>query len=661
MINTELFKQTMQRIHEKVVAEKALFEEHAISVKTEMEEESIDNLIEKAADTSFKLLIMGQFSSGKSSFINVLLGEKLLPVKALPTTALITELYYGEEKKVIMYPKPGKWAGGNEPFEIEPTLSEIAKYSTINNKSGINTKEANRVDSCFEKMVVYWPLEILKDGVTIIDSPGTDDPYSNDYIVEEYVPKADAILYCMSGTHAYASHDKNTLSRLNSLGFKNPIIVTTYFDVVTDGLSEEEITDFVDTTYNSFYSNHTTKECCHYVNSMLGLKAKESNDHKELVESGYYELEKFLGEYLSEYKGKEKITVATSMTKTFNESQKVRINNVIANLDLPQQEFDARVAEAEKKLQQAKLQGELISREFKVELKSARTEIEQLVPSLYDSLYNNVNLDDFEPDTSFSVWHPKKSSQQIAEECSKEIELRNKNLVTDWCNNVLTPKMTENFEAVMKKMEKQFSTFNKDIERVNLTLTTEQDTVDTDVKGVTRVGMFAYALLTGDWMTALLGGVFGAGAFGRALICQVVAGVVLGIVSVFTPVGLAAAVIATIGSLIGGIGWNALKAVDSIKKQTVKSTLSALASDKETILAKAKAECTKVFDDTEKRLQEAIDADIATVQKNIEIIQAERKENMEKAEARKAVLTSVMDYLTEVNAEMDSIREELNI
>lgn len=661
MINTELFKQTMQKIHEKVVAEKSLFEKHSISIKTELEEESIDHLIAKAADTSFKLLIMGQFSSGKSSFINVLLGEKLLPVKALPTTALITELHYGEEKKVVMFPKSGKWAGGNAPFEIEPTLSEIAKYSTINNKSGINTKEANRVDSCFEKMVVYWPLEILKDGVSIIDSPGTDDPYSNDYIVEEYVPKADAILYCMSGTHAYASHDKNTLARLNGLGFKKPIIVTTYFDVVTDGLSEEEIEDFVDTTYNSFYSNHTTKECCHYVNSMLGLKAKENNDQKELVESGYYELEKFLGEYLSEYKGKEKLSVVTSMTKKFNENQKVRIGNVMANLTVPPKEFDEKIAVAEKKLEQAKLQGELLSREFKVELKHAKDEIYGLAPSLYDTLYNNLNLDDFEPDTSFSVWHPKKSSEQIAEECSKEIELRNKTLLTDWCNNVLTPKLSENFENIMKKMENEFNTFDNDIERVNISLSTGQNSVDTDVKTGTRVGMFAYALLTGDWITALLGSVFGASAFGRTLLCQVVAGVVLGIVGLFTPIGLAAIVVGSLGAIVGGIGWNAIKAADSIKKQTIKEMKKALAADKENIIENVKVECTKVFDDAEKKLQEAIDADITAVKKNIELIQKERKENMDAAEARKAVLAEVMDYLAEVNNEMDSIREQFHI
>ena len=116
MINTELFKSTMEKIHNKILEEKQLLVEKDIPVKGVSDDDDIEHLIKKTSDTTFKLLIMGQFSSGKSAFVNVLLGEKILPENALPSTALITEVYYGTEKKVVMYPRKGKWQGGNEPF-----------------------------------------------------------------------------------------------------------------------------------------------------------------------------------------------------------------------------------------------------------------------------------------------------------------------------------------------------------------------------------------------------------------------------------------------------------------------------------------------------------------------------------------------------------------
>lgn len=661
MINTELFKETMTKIRSRLDGEKSLFVRENIPVYGASEDETIDNLIEKASDTTFRLLVMGRFSAGKSAFINVLLGEKLLPEGALPMTALITEIYYGSQKKVIMHPRPGKWKGGNQPFEIEPTLSEIKKYSILNNNSGINKKEANRIDSCFEKMVVYWPLDMLKDGVSIIDSPGTDDPYSNDYIVEAYVPKADAILYCIAGTQAYNATDKNTLERINSMGFHNPLIVTTYFDVVTDGMEESERQEYINTTYQSFYSRHTTRECTHYLNSKLGMLAKQNQLKADFVESGYYELEQFLGRYLTEYKGKEKVSGITSMTDIYNRNQLNRLNGMVAGLDAPLDEFNKRLQNANNSLEQAKLQGELLVREFKVEVKKAKDDVMELIPSLYWNLYNGINLENFEPDTNFSLWSPKKSSGQIAEECSKEIELRMKGLVSQWNTDVFQPKITESFKSISSRMKEQFERFDADISGAQVSLSVDSVQADVDVKKATRLTMFAYALFTGDWITALMGGIFGVGAFGRTLACQFAAGFVLGIVALFTPVGLPALVIAALAGLFGGAAWNASVAASSIKKKTVETTKKQLEKDRENVTAKVTAQCIELFDNAEVRLKAAIDEDIEEVKKNIEIIRKEREDNAHRIEERKAALNEVIDYLKETNSEMNHIRKEFNI
>ncbi|MCH5264947.1 MAG: dynamin family protein [Lachnospiraceae bacterium] len=662
MISTKSFKEVMEKIHQKVSEEKELLVKNGVSVKGTSENEDIDVLLRRTKDTSFKVLVMGRFSSGKSAFINVLLGEKLLPEGAMPMTALITEIYYGEEKKVIMFPKEGQWPDGDEPFEIEPKLSEIKKFSTINNKSGMNKKEANRVDSCFEKMIVYWPLDILKEGVSIVDSPGTDDPYSNDYIVEEYVPKADAILYCINGTNAYCAGDKRTLERMNSIGFDNPIIVTSYFDVVTDGMEPDEIQDFIDTSYQSFYSNHTEKKYCHYVNSKLGMQGKIENKQSDLVDSGYFELEKVLSQFLTENKGKAKIAGVTAAVRQFNEGQKKRLNGVISNLDRPLEDFNKRVEEAKARLEQAELQGELLIREFKIGLKEPKEKVaNELMPQLYQDLYDNINLDDFEPDTNFTMWHPKESSAQIADECSKELEIRNKQYVSDWNKRVLQPMVTESFKEIVSKMQNQFDAFESDIEEANLTLETGGVHVDTEVKTGTRVAMVAYALVTGDWLTALMGGVFGMAAFGRTMACEFAAGLVVGIIALFTPVGLATIVIAAIGGLIGGLAWNASKAAQSVKNNAVKAMRESLSENKEKIIVEATKKCTEIFDKQVETLKQAIDDDIEEVRENIEIIKEERKTNEAKINNRKEELSGLEKFIDSVDEEMVRIRKELDI
>jgi len=661
MIDTKGFKSAMGSIYKAISEEKQYLEAHNISIQGTSENENIDSLIQRTRGTAFKLLVMGEFSSGKSTFINVLLGEKLLPEGAVPMTALITEIYYGREKKVVMYPKPGKWKGGNAPFEIEPRLSEIKKYCTINNMEGINKKEANRVDSCFEKMVVYWPLEILKDGVTIVDSPGLNDPFSNDYIVKNYVPKADAILFCINGMQAYSAEDRKTLQMINGCGFKNPIIVTTYFDVVTDGMSEGEIQEFVDIC-NAKYTCHTGKAFCHYVNSRLGMEAKNSQSQSALVESGYYELERFLTRYLTEEKGREKISAATSAIKAYNSGQKKRLSSVEANLSTPLEDFNRRIAATEKQLVQARLQGDLLLREFRVKISGIRDDIaKRLIPEMYDKLCAELSLDGFEPNVEFTVFRPKQSSAQIAEECSKELETRSKQYVADWNRDVLNPTITRALQDTTSSMKGQFDAFNEDIQNARLTLDTEAAKANVEVQTGTRVAMVAYALLTGDWITALMGGVFGAGAFGRTIACQFAASLILVIISLFTPVGLTAMVIAGLAGLIGGISWTAARAAENIKSSTVSKMRKALQENREENIKKAAAECAKIFDRLEQRLKQAADEDIAEVENNIKTINQERAANEGEIQKRKDAIAEVLKYLDGVDAQLDVVRRNFNI
>jgi ribosome biogenesis GTPase A len=51
----------------------------------------------------FRLLVLGDLKRGKSTFLNALIGEKLLPRDVNPCTALLTVLRYGTQKKVTVY------------------------------------------------------------------------------------------------------------------------------------------------------------------------------------------------------------------------------------------------------------------------------------------------------------------------------------------------------------------------------------------------------------------------------------------------------------------------------------------------------------------------------------------------------------------------------
>ena len=61
--------------------------------------EDMDTASQNLRRGVFRLLVLGDMKRGKSTFLNALIGENLLPSDVNPCTALLTVLRYGPEKK----------------------------------------------------------------------------------------------------------------------------------------------------------------------------------------------------------------------------------------------------------------------------------------------------------------------------------------------------------------------------------------------------------------------------------------------------------------------------------------------------------------------------------------------------------------------------------
>src|ERR1700750_3249003 len=66
------------------------------------------NLVKKLEEDRFHLVVVGEFNHGKSTFVNALLGERVLPVGVTPTTAAIQQLKYAEKPEAMVVFQSGK-------------------------------------------------------------------------------------------------------------------------------------------------------------------------------------------------------------------------------------------------------------------------------------------------------------------------------------------------------------------------------------------------------------------------------------------------------------------------------------------------------------------------------------------------------------------------
>ncbi|MGL5832498.1 MAG: dynamin family protein, partial [Waterburya sp.] len=142
----------------------------------------------------FRLLVLGDMKRGKSTFLNALLGENLLPSDVNPCTALLTVLRYGVEKKVTVH------------FN-DATTPESIDFKEFKHRYTIDPAEAKRLEQNqqlafpnIDYALVEYPLPLLEKGIEIIDSPGLNDTEARNQLSLGYINNCHAILFVLSAT-----------------------------------------------------------------------------------------------------------------------------------------------------------------------------------------------------------------------------------------------------------------------------------------------------------------------------------------------------------------------------------------------------------------------------------------------------------------------------
>lgn len=148
-------------------------------------------LSERLEAGQFRLAVLGQFKRGKSTLLNALLGENLLPTDILPVTAIPTFISYSEALSAQVY-FDNDHAPKTFTASQDGTLADfLAEYVT---EAG-NPNNQNQVD----RVEIGHPAELLRHGVVLIDTPGIGSTYKhNTEVAYQILPQCDAALFLVS-------------------------------------------------------------------------------------------------------------------------------------------------------------------------------------------------------------------------------------------------------------------------------------------------------------------------------------------------------------------------------------------------------------------------------------------------------------------------------
>lgn len=292
---------------------------------------TLSELQARLQEGCFRLAVLGQFKRGKSTFLNALLGEDLLPTDILPVTAIPTFIQSAPTVTARVF-----FADNQDPIRFVAdqgsTLSEfLHAYIT---EAG-NPDNQRRV----EKVEIGHPAPILEQGVVLVDTPGVGSTYRhNTEVAYQILPHCDAALFLVSPDPPITEAEIAYLREIREL------LPRTFFL-----LNKVDFLDEKETVASLTFLAAQLKPICDRapqvlpISSRKGLAARLNNDADQWKRSGMLKVEQNLIDFFAREKQQ---TLELSLRRRVKDQLNTQIMHLQLSLEalrLPEADLKNRI------------------------------------------------------------------------------------------------------------------------------------------------------------------------------------------------------------------------------------------------------------------------------------------------------------------------------
>ena len=213
-------------------------------------------LYQRLSNPDYYIVFIGETSSGKSSIINGILDDEILPMSAIPTTGAITEI---KLKEIV------------DPEYI--AFTKEAKAFKISNKEKFETL-AKKPTSEIKRLQVSYPSNKVNlcEGVSLFDTPGYNSIIEDhEEVLKDFLPNADGVVYVVSHKIGIQNEDYAFLRYLKEL-IREDVPVFLVVNRCPEGVDND---------------SSRVKEIRKYATDILGFEPQIHIVYNAIVEEGH--------------------------------------------------------------------------------------------------------------------------------------------------------------------------------------------------------------------------------------------------------------------------------------------------------------------------------------------------------------------------------------
>jgi GTPase SAR1 family protein len=581
----------------------------------------------KLDEDRFLVLVFGDFSRGKSTLINALLGKKLLPSKETPTTGAINIIKYGADQKAFVYFKD------NPTMPKEVSFNEFRQLVTIT-KNGDDEAGSplSYIKNPIEQIELYCDVALCKNGVEIVDSPGLNDRQSDTKLTYGFLPKSDAAIVVLSAEALLTASEIENIRSLVNSGYKNLLFVVNFWDLVNQDADDDE-----DVTNNEGAELMRRAESLllpimgkeplriFYLSARKALNAKIKCDQPVLVSSGFHGFESNLSDFLIRGRGQAFLKQANSNWKT----QALAIESAIETKEhlvyQPLEELQRLQDSIQPQLNDLKQKKEnILSKVRSVAERVTRNQTDKF-ETMLDRLTNSGLKNEA------GNW---KSDQTVlllpgqVRRCGEDFIVLGERFIhkkiVEWVDKECGPELEQEIKNLDREIKDEAKAFEHDIKQIQTAIRPDFGPVDCEPKD--SVGVIERLLTTGGlWLfspvAAITGGVLGAKAAIVNLGSNIGAGLLLATLGVLSfPTFLVAGILIGLVQVILNVKEKQPKIRDSV----VNRYIEVLSQKSREMSRQLESSLRNFFDELQNNLENGFNSEIDGVSQQLNQIIADK-------------------------------------
>jgi GTP-binding protein EngB required for normal cell division len=511
-------------------------------LKLESRIKTVETLEEVVRNDTFKVLVLGQFKTGKSTFINALLREEILPADPVPCTAIINEIRYTEDSAYAMLYTKAPQPDEENPRKI--AVDRLKDFVVIQDTHDTNVGRQVR-ESPYEKVELFWPLSMLHGGqVEIIDSPGLNENQVREDVTLSYLGTVDAILFVVSALQLGPSiYEEKAIQNLKDAGHEDIFFICNRFDALRK--KERERVQEHGLAVLGPHTKHGRKRVF-FISSLQALDGYLEDDPELVEQSGIKPLIESLDQFLVYDRGRIKLMrAARELQSTVREGLQA-IPEIIAMLQTDQKTLEERYDSAQEPLRRLDQDRRSIVNRIDQARSDIRDLVNQRTLGFYRTMANEIDtwISEYEiqaPVAAHEIFKVQSAIERVIQEIVDHLAERLQDEFETWQRQELQPFLVSRLEALKDDLDERAKNFITQIDQVRLEISTgtseaiHVEGVKSSTSALERVLAAAGGFLIGGIGSAGIGLTFGYQEMLKSLLPQIAVGVATILLVGFNP------------------------------------------------------------------------------------------------------------------------------